>query len=165
VLVTPQNEGERIRIEGRVYDGRRAPVSDAVVEIWQANPRGSYRHPTGDRSGAADPTFVGFGRCGTDEKGYFWFETVKPGPVAAQGEMLQAPHLNVAVFARGLLDSLSTRLYFEDEKANQTDPILQRVPEDRRATLLAKRLQVDGEAAYRFDIILQGEDETVFFDF
>ncbi len=164
VLVSPETQGERIRIEGHVYDGNRAPITDAVVEIWQANPRGHYRHPADQRPVPLDPTFIGFGRSGTDEAGYYWFETVKPGPVIFKGEILQAPHLNVAVFARGLLDSLSTRLYFEDNDANRADPVLQRVPENRRATLLARRLPGDGMAVYRFDIILQGDDETVFFD-
>ncbi len=165
VLVSPETVGERIRIDGYVYDGNRVPLKDAVVEIWQANPRGRYRHPADQRPIPLDPVFVGFGRSGTDETGYYWFETVKPGPVIFRGEILQAPHINVAVLARGLLDSLSTRLYFEDEDANRADPVLQRVPDHRRGTLLARRLPGDGTLAYRFDIILQGADETVFFDF
>jgi len=164
ILTTPHTQGERIRIDGHVYDGNHTPVNDAVVEIWQANPRGRYHHPGDQRSIPLDPGFIGFGRSGTDAAGYYWFETVKPGPVIFQGEVLQAPHINVAVLSRGLLDSLSTRLYFEDEEANRADPVLQRVPEDRRATLLARRLQLEGPAVYRFDIILQGENETVFFD-
>ncbi len=164
VLATPHTQGERIRIDGHVYDGNHAPVNDAVVEIWQANPRGRYRHPVDQRPIPLDPGFIGFGRSGTDAAGYYWFETVKPGPVIFQGEVLQAPHINVAVLSRGLLDSLSTRVYFEDEEANRADPVLQRVPEQRRSTLLARRLPGDGMAVYRFDIILQGDDETVFFD-
>jgi protocatechuate 3,4-dioxygenase alpha subunit len=165
ILATPDTQGEHVRIEGHVYDGKRAPVSDAVVEIWQANPRGGYRHPADQRRDATDAAFTGFGRCGTDDSGFYSFETVKPGPVSFQGETRQAPHLNVAVFARGLLDSLSTRLYFEDEPANQTDPVLLCVPEERRRTLLASRASIDGKTVYRFDIILQGDDETVFFEF
>ncbi len=164
VLVTPQVQEERIRIEGHVYDGDHRPVSDALVEIWQANARGRYRHPADGRPVPLDLAFVGFGRSGTDEAGSYWFETIKPGPVPFQGETLQAPHINVAVFARGLLDSLMTRLYFEDETANHADPVLRRVPEHRRATLLARRLPVEGKAVYRFDIVLQGDDETVFFE-
>ncbi len=164
VLVPPQTQGERIRIDGHVYDGNRASVSDAMVEIWQANPRGRYNSPADHRPIPHDSAFIGFGRSGTDEAGYYWFETVKPGPVTFEGEVLQAPHIDVAVFARGLLDSLLTRLYFEDEDANHTDPVLRRVPENRRATLLARRLPGGRMAVYRFDIILQGDDETVFFD-
>lgn len=165
VLVTPEAAGERIRIEGVVYDGDRAPVSDAMVEIWQANARGRYRHPADQRPIPLDPAFVGFGRAGTDEAGYFWFETVKPGRVPFDRETDQASHINVAVSARGLLDHLYTRLYFADEPGNRTDPVLQRVPEDRRPTLLARRARIDGTVVYRFDIVLQGEDETAFFEF
>lgn len=164
VLVSPETQGERIRIEGHVYDGDRAPVPDAVVEIWQANARGRYCHPADQRPIPLDPAFVGFGRSGTDEAGYFWFETVKPGRVPFPGETLQAPHICVAVFSRGLLDGLPTRLYFEGEDANHTDPVLRRLPEDRRAALLARRLPVDGKIVYRFDIVLQGHGETVFFE-
>lgn len=164
VLVSAQTGGQRIRIEGHVYDGDRAPVSDAMVEIWQANARGRYRHPADQRSVPLDPTFVGFGRAGTDDAGYFWFETVKPGLVPFNRETDQAPHINVAVSARGLLDHLFTRLYFEDEAGNGTDPVLRQVPADRRSTLLASRVREAGALAYRFDIVLQGEDETVFFE-
>lgn len=164
VLVTPATQGARIRIEGSVYDGDRAPISDAMVEIWQANARGRYRHPADQRPIPLDPAFVGFGRAGTDEAGSFWFETVKPGRVPFDRETDQAPHINIAVSARGMLDHLFTRLYFEDEAGNGTDPVLQRVPADRRSTLLARRGRVDGNVVYRFDIVLQGEDETVFFE-
>ncbi|MGQ0568040.1 MAG: protocatechuate 3,4-dioxygenase subunit alpha [Armatimonadota bacterium] len=164
VLVSPQARGERIRIDGHVYDGHRAPVPDAVVEIWQANARGRYHHPADQRPIPLDSAFVGFGRSGTDEAGYYWFETVKPGPVPFQGEALQAPHINVAVSARGLLDHLFTRMYFEDEDANHADPVLRGIPEVRRPTLLARRLSMDGQTVYRFDVVLQGEDETVFFE-
>ena len=164
VLVRPETAGKRIRIEGHVYDGQGAPVADALVEIWQANSHGRYRHPVDQRAAPLDPAFVGFGRCGTDETGRYWFETIKPGAVPFDRDRPQAPHLCVTVFARGLLNHLVTRLYFEDEPANAADPVLQRVPEDRRATLLAKRATVDGTVVYRFDIILQGEGETAFFN-
>jgi len=165
VLLRPETEGERIRIEGHVYDGERAPVSDAMVEIWQANARGRYRHPADQRRAVdLDPAFTGFGRTGTDAAGFFRFETIKPGPVPFEAQTVQAPHVNVFVLARGLLDQLVTRLYFEDEAANAADPVLRRVPDDRRATLLGRRASADGWTVYRFDIILQGEGETVFFD-
>jgi protocatechuate 3,4-dioxygenase alpha subunit len=164
VLVTTDTQGQRIRIEGCVYDGDRAPVPDAMVEIWQANAQGRYHHPADQRPIPLDPAFLGFGRSDTDETGSFWFETVKPGPVPFQADTLQAPHISVAVFARGLLDRLMTRIYFEDEDANHADPVLRRVPPDRRATLLAKPRPVDGKVVYRFDIILQGGGETVFFE-
>ncbi len=170
VLAGPGAAGERIRIEGQVFDGEGAPVPDALVEIWQANSHGRYHHPLDQRDLPLDPDFTGFGRSGTDEAGRYWFETVKPGPVPFDAERVQAPHVNVTVFARGLLDHLSTRLYFADDPANDADPILRRVPEDRRATLLAQRATAEGPAVYRFDIVLQGEGEraegeTVFFAF
>lgn len=164
VLVTPQTAGERIRLEGTVYDGERAAVSDALVEIWQANAAGRYRHVADQRAVPLDPTFVGFGRAGTDERGRFWFDTIKPGPVPFDGQRVQAPHISVFVFARGLLDHLRTRVYFEDAGANATDPVLRLVPEQRRSTLLAKRAAAEGRIVYRFDIVLQGDNETVFFD-
>lgn len=163
VLATPQTLGERIKIEGVVFDGDRAPVPDAMVEIWQANAAGRYRHPADQRVVPLDPAFVGFGRCGTDEKGYYSFDTIKPGPVPFDTEGIQAPHINVFVFARGLLDHLRTRMYFEDQAANAEDAVLRLVPGPRRSTLIAKRA-AGGQIAYRFDIVLQGDGETVFFD-
>ena len=162
--------GERIRIEGYVYDGDGAPIPDAIVEIWQANAHGRYHHPFDRRDLPLDPPFTGFGRCATDRDGRYWFETVRPSAVPFDAETRQAPHIAVTVFARGLLDHLSTRLYFADDPANDADPILQRVPEDRRATLLAQRTNADGGVTYCFDIVLQGEGEraegeTVFFTF
>src|SRR5438876_878375 len=124
VLVTQETAGERIRIEGCVYDGDGAPVSDALVEIWQANAAGRYRHPADRRSAPLDPAFTGFGRAGTDERGFYWLETIKPGRVPFDATRSQAPHLNVFVFARGLLDHLRTRLYFDDERTNTDDPVL-----------------------------------------
>jgi protocatechuate 3,4-dioxygenase alpha subunit len=164
VLVGPGTRGERIRIEGCVYDGDRAPVTDAMVEIWQANAAGRYRHPLDERPVPLDPAFIGFGRSGTEEGGVYWFETVRPGPVPFRGEVLQAAHINVAVSARGVLDHLFTRLYFADDAAVASDPILHLVPPARRATLLARRLPADGTPVYRFDIVLQGDGETVFFE-
>jgi protocatechuate 3,4-dioxygenase, alpha subunit len=162
VIAKPGVRGERIRIEGRVLDGDGATVPDAMVEIWQADANGRYRHPA-DRQEMVDEDFTGFGRSGTDEDGAFWFETVKPGAVPSTSRGSQAPHLNLCVFARGLLDHLITRLYFEDEP-NDGDEVLCSVPEHRRSSLLAKRMRRDDKTLYRFDIVLQGEGETVFFD-
>ena len=171
VLNRPETVGERIRIEGRVLDGDGIPVPDAMVEIWQANAQGRYNHPADHGPAPLDPSFLGFGRAGTAEDGSYWFETVKPGSVAFDGERLQAPHICVTVFSRGLLNHLVTRLYFEDEPANALDPVLQRVPNDRRATLLASRAPSIKRGAtngvmvvYRFDIVLQGANETAFFN-
>lgn len=165
VLAGPETAGERIRIEGRVLDGDGLPVPDAMIEIWQANAHGRYNHPADRGPAPLDASFAGFGRSGTDEDGGYWFETVKPGPVPFDGERKQAPHICVTVFARGLLNHAVTRLYFEDEPANSVDPILQLVPEERRATLLARpELVGGGMVVYRFDIVLQGAGETAFFN-
>jgi protocatechuate 3,4-dioxygenase alpha subunit len=176
VLANADTAGERVRIEGRVFDGEGRPMPDALVEIWQANAAGRYNHPADDRpahgrpadgseEAALDPGFRGFGRLGTDADGAFSFETVKPGPVPGRGNTLQAPHINVILCARGMLDHAFTRIYFSDEaEANGNDPVLSAVEAGRRATLVAERRESDGEIVYRFDIRLQGEAETVFFD-
>ena len=164
VLTQPETAGERIRIEGRVLDGDGVPVSDAMVEIWQANAHGRYHHPTDQGPAPLDASFLGFGRSGTAENGSYWFETIKPGSVPFEGARLQAPHICVTVFARGLLNHLVTRLYFEDEPSNSSDPVLQCVPAERRATLLARRKPAGAVVVYRFDIVLQGANETAFFN-
>jgi len=164
VMRLPETVGERIRVVGRVLDGDTMPVPDAMIEIWQANAHGRYNHPSDQGQATLDPAFLGFGRSGTGEDGSYWFETIKPGPVTFDGTRLQAPHICVTVFARGLLNHLVTRLYFEDEPTNASDPILQSVPSERRATLLAQRETTGEESVYRFDIILQGVDETAFFN-
>jgi protocatechuate 3,4-dioxygenase alpha subunit len=159
-LRTPDVEGERIRLEGRVLDGKGEAVNDAMIEIWQADPQGRYAHPADTRGNVA---FRGFGRCGTgtDAESRFVFETLKPGAPDAS----QAPHITVIVFMRGLLSHLYTRVYFADEEAaNGKDPVLLSVPEGRRATLVAAREERDGVTVYRFDIHMQGDRETVFFD-
>ncbi len=164
VLTTDATAGERIRVEGRVFDGVGNVVPDALVEIWQANSHGRFNHPRDTRDLPLDPEFGGFGRSGTDDAGVFWFETVKPGAVPFEADRMQAPHLSVTVHARGMLNHVQTRLYFEDEAANATDPILALVPADRRSTLIARREESDGAVTYRLDIVLQGRGETVFFD-
>lgn len=161
VLTEPATPGERIRIEGRVLDGDGAPVPDAMVEIWQAGAGGHYNHPADPQP---DIDFTGYGRSGTSENGSYWFETIKPGPVPFDAQQMQAPHVVVTIFSRGLLNHLVTRLYFADEPANESDPILRFVPDERRPTLLARRETKGAIAIYRFDIIMQGMGETVFFN-
>ena len=158
--------GERIAIEGRVLDGDGKPCDDALVEIWQANAAGKYAHPEDPQPAEMlDPGFTGFGRAATDAEGRYRFSTVRPGRVpGAQG--LQAPHINVSVFARGLLHRLCTRIYFEDEASNAGDPVLAAVVDPlARRTLLARReTGAAAGALYRFDIVLQGQGETAFLD-
>jgi protocatechuate 3,4-dioxygenase alpha subunit len=151
VLAGEGAEGDRISLEFRVVDGDGAPTpGDSMIELWQADARGRYTK--------GHPNFRGFGRLETSPEGRCTFETVKPGPVDGQ-----APHINVIVFARGLLKQLYTRVYFEGEAANAHDPVLALVPEDRRGTLLA-RLVEGRPDAWSIEIRLQGEGETVFFD-
>jgi protocatechuate 3,4-dioxygenase alpha subunit len=173
VVAGPGMDGEPIRIDGHVYDGDRAPVPDALVEIWQADSRGRYWSPAADRGEPPAPpanSFVGFGRSSTDDSGRFWFETIKPGRVPLDGEhvqILQAPHVGVIIHARGLLNHLLTRIYFAGDPANETDPVLARVQPSRRETLLARPLPGDRpglSSFYSFDIILQGAGETAFFN-
>lgn len=164
ILVTDKTAGQRVRVEGRVFDGAGAPVPDAMIEIWQANAHGRLNHPRDTRDLPLDPEFSGFGRSGTDDNGRYWFETVKPGPVPFQSDQMQAPHLSVTIHARGMLNHAQTRLYFEDEPANQSDPILALVPAERRSTLIARRDEADGAVVYYLDIVLQGRGETVFFN-
>lgn len=164
VLAPPDAHGEHIRVEGHVYDGDRLAVPDALIEIWQANRHGRYHHPSEEGRPLLDTAFLGFGRCATDASGGYWFDTIKPGRVAYDETRAQAPHICVAVFARGLLNHLFTRLYFADDRSNATDPILQQVPAERRAVLMAERRIRDERVVYTFDIVLQGAGETVFFD-
>jgi protocatechuate 3,4-dioxygenase alpha subunit len=171
VLASDKTRGEKIRIEGRVFDGIGTVLKDALIEIWQANAEGKYAHP-GDRQPgkSVDPAFRGWGRSCTDfETGVFTFDTVKPGPVEGRNGRTMAPHVNVWLVARGINIGLSTRMYFSDEAAaNANDAVLTLIEwEQRRQTLVAERLdrRLDsGAAVYRFDIRLQGENETVFFD-
>jgi protocatechuate 3,4-dioxygenase, alpha subunit len=165
LLVTDSTQGERIRIEGRVFDGDGKPISDAMVEIWQANTYGRYNHPDDKQEKPLDPSFTGWGRSGTDENCFYSFETIKPGPVPGPGDSVQAPHINVAVFARGMLTHAFTRIYFADEPANQADPVLKLVKNKaRQSSLIAARTEQNRKPVYHFDIRLQGKDETVFFD-
>lgn len=169
VLTTPATKGQRIRLEGRIFDGAGALVRDMLVEIWQANAAGRYAHPADQQTDKpVDPSFRGWGRTGTNfETGVWHFDTVKPGSVQGRkGRGDMAPHVNVWLAARGVNIGLSTRLYFADEvAANAVDPVLNIVdPPARRETLLAHRSERNGEVVYTFDIHLQGPRETVFFD-
>jgi protocatechuate 3,4-dioxygenase, alpha subunit len=164
-VATDSTEGEKIRIEGQVFDGDGKVVPDALVEIWQANAYGRYNHPEDKQEKPLDPSFTGWGRSETDKAGLFYFETIKPGAVPGADESVQAPHINMVVFARGMLVHAYTRIYFGDEPANAGDPVLSSIKNNaRRKTLIAGREEREGKAVYRFDIRLQGENETVFFD-
>ncbi len=161
VLVRPDTEGRHIRLEGHIFDGDGDPLFNVLVEIWQANAHGRYNHPLDQRPLPLDPDFIGFGRASTDARGHYWFKTIKPGPVPYEGEVMQAPHIVVIVHASGVSHPLITRVYFANEAANRTDPILQRVPANRRHTLIAAQRERDGETVYRFDIVLRGEAEEL----
>ncbi len=165
VLVDAETRGERLRLVGAVYDGAGQPVPDALVEIWQADAGGHFNNPADPQQAQADPHFRGFGRSGTDQEGAFSFDTVKPGTVAAAHGQPQAPHVDVRVFARGMLIHAVTRLYFADDADNAGDPVLASIDAPaRRQTLLAVREKGGEPTTYRFDIHLQGEHETVFFE-
>lgn len=164
-IAGPHAAGERIRVEGVVTDGTGSPVKDVLLEAWQANADGNYAHPEG--GGQVEDGFRGWGRVITDfDTGEWAFETVRPGPTRGRNVGTQAPHINLWLVARGINIGLNTRIYFDDEtEANAADPVLRLIEwERRRATLLARRSERDGTVVYRFDIRLQGEDETVFFD-
>ena len=156
-----QDKGERVWITFRVLDGDGVPVDDAMLEIWQADAKGKYNHPDDLQPKGLDPGWIGFGRIATDDNGLCTLETVKPGCVGHT--TLQAPHLLIAIYARGMLKQLYTRVYFAGDAANENDPILALVPPDRRDTLLA---QPDSARPghWCFDLQLQGDQETVFFD-
>jgi len=162
-LVTPDATGEKIRVEGRVTDGDGLPINDAMIEIWQADSQGRYASPT-DKRARTNALFKGFGRSATDKDGVYSFDTIKPGAVPGPNGKQQAPHIVVCIYSRGMLRQVYTRLYFSDEAANAGDAILALVPEDRRGTLIAHKESSEGRTVYRFDIRMQGENETVFFD-
>jgi protocatechuate 3,4-dioxygenase alpha subunit len=157
--VVPDGTPGAIRIGGRVFDGDGAAVPDALVETWQADAAGRFAHPD-DPRGPAAGGFRGFGRCPTDAAGRWSILTVKPGALPTPGGDVEAPHLDVSIFARGLLDRLVTRIYFPDEPANDKDPVLLSVPDPALRDTLIAMSTVEG---LRFDIHLQGEHETVFF--
>ena len=171
VLVDARTKGERIRIEGRVFDGIGTVLKDVLIEIWQANAEGKYAHPADRQPGKAiDPHFRGWGRSCTDfDTGVYTFDTIKPGAVEGRTGRTMAPHINAWIVARGINVGLNTRIYFSDESdANAKDAVINLIEwEARRKTLVAERTDRhadNGAAVYRFDIRLQGEGETVFFD-
>jgi protocatechuate 3,4-dioxygenase, alpha subunit len=158
VMAGPEARGERVRLTVRALDRDGSPVTNAMIELWQADAGGKYNHPVDTQPKTADPAFRGFGRLATNDQGLCVFETVKPGPVP----ILQAPHINVTVYAPGLLRRVVTRIYFDGESANASDQVLGLVPEGRRPTLLARPGAEAGE--WCFDLHLSGPCETVFFD-
>ena len=168
IMADENTRGERIIIEGRVIDGTGTPLRDALLEIWQANADGRYNHEL-DRqnTGEIDADFRGWGRTGTDfDTAVYRFETIKPGVVTGRNGRDMAPHVNFWIVARGINIGLNTRMYFADEQnANEADPVLNLIEQtERRKTLIATRDDSGAVPVYRFDIVLQGENETVFFD-
>lgn len=164
-IAGPNARGERIRVSGLVIDGTNSPVKDVMLEAWQANADGIYAHP--EHNGDVEKGFKGWGRVITDfATGQWSFDTIKPGPVVGRNGQMMAPHINLWIVARGINVGLNTRIYFSDEEqSNTSDPVLNTIEwENRRKTLIASRSETDEIANYRFDIRLQGDDETVFFD-
>ena len=155
--------GERVTVHGCVVDGDGVGVPDAMVEVWQANSHGKYAHPEDTQDKPLDAGFRGYGRIMTDARGAFQFTTIKPGSVPGPGGKQQAPHLSISVFMRGLLKRLTTRMYFPNDERNASDPILNLVEPARRSTLIAKT-SAGAPGALEWTVILQGTNETVFFD-
>jgi len=162
-LAGPGVSGQRVEIVGRVLDGDGQGVPDAMIEIWQANAHGKYAHPDDRQEKSTEPGFQGYGRTPTEEDGLFRFKTIKPGQVLGPDGKLQAPHIVVSVFARGLLRRLVTRIYFPDDAANSEDYALSLVEPSRLHTLIAKKSSKH-DGVMEWNIVLQGPDETVFFD-
>ncbi|MGD0570597.1 MAG: protocatechuate 3,4-dioxygenase subunit alpha [Candidatus Sulfotelmatobacter sp.] len=162
-LVGEGVSGDRVTIQGRVLDGDGLPVPDAIVEIWQANAHGKYDHPEDTQDKPLEPGFNGYGRVPTSMEGMFRFATIKPGPVPGPNGEEQAPHLVISVFMRGVLRRLVTRMYFPDDARNSGDQILDLVEAARRSTLIAKKT-AGGSGSLEWNVILQGPEETVFFD-
>jgi protocatechuate 3,4-dioxygenase alpha subunit len=157
-------QGRRIELAGHLFDNTGAPLTDALLEIWQANAAGRYAHPDDKRVDlAVDPNFAGFGRAATDKDGGYRFRTIRPGRVPGPGNTLQAPHIALGIVGPGILKRLVTRLYFAGAPENDDDPILALVPAQRRSTLIATP-EPGAPDTYRFDIRLGGERETVFFE-
>lgn len=168
VLTHSHTQGERIIVEGRVFDGSGTPVRDVLLEVWQANAAGRYNHPADQQADKKlDEDFRGWGRtCSDFDSGVWRFDTIKPGAVTGRDGRMMAPHLNLWIVARGINIGLNTRMYFSDEQAaNEADPVLNLIEwEVRRNTLIGKREKRGDEVVYTFDVYLQGEKETVFFD-
>ncbi|MEP7285294.1 MAG: protocatechuate 3,4-dioxygenase subunit alpha [Chloroflexota bacterium] len=164
-LLTDETKGQRINIKGRVFDGDGAPIVDALVEIWQPDAQGIFNSPADPRHAEVDPHFHGFGRAETAPDNIYTFKTIKPGRIAWDDKQEQSPFINVRIFARGMLNFVITRLYFSDEQSNQTDPVLNLIQDTkRRQTLIAQLEPSNDLPTYYFDIVLQGDHETVFFE-
>ena len=155
--------GERVTIQGRVFDGDGVPVPDAILEVWQANAHGKYDHPEDTQDKPLEPGFKGYGRVATSADGAFRFATIKPGPVPGPNGKEQAPHLVISVFMRGVLRRLVTRIYFPEEPRNAADFVLNLVEPARRSTLIAKKV-AGRPGTLEWNVVLQGPEETVFFD-
>ena len=162
-LVGEGVSGERVTIQGRIFDGDGVPVPDAILEIWQANAHGKYDHPEDTQDKPLEPGFKGYGRVPVTAQGVFRLATIKPGPVPGPNGKEQAPHLVISVFMRGVLRRLVTRIYFPDEPRNAADFILNLVEPSRRSTLIAKKT-AGAPGTLEWNFVLQGPDETVFFD-
>jgi protocatechuate 3,4-dioxygenase alpha subunit len=162
-LADPAAKGERINLRCRVVDGDNLPVTDAIIEIWQADSTGKYPQTEDSQEAGSDPAVRNFGRLALGEDGSCIFQTIKPGCVPGPGRSTQAPHILLSIFARGLLKRLVTRIYFAGDSSNASDPVLAMVPEKRRDTLLARCVEPNSQL-WRFDIRLCCEEETVFFD-
>ena len=160
ILVNENTKGQRILIEGTVFDGDGVPIPDAMVEIWQPDAQGFFNHPADPNQAQADGNFRGFGRADTVNDGRYSFKTVKPGALTRGA----APFVNVRIFSRGMLIHAVTRIYFGDESATASDPLLASIAAERCATLIANREEFGDLPCYRFDIHLQGAGETVFFN-
>lgn len=169
ILPSEDIQGERITLTGQVLDGSGAFINDCMLEIWQSNNRGKYDHPEDDQDKQTTPGFKGFGRQFVDAEGRFEWTTLRPGPVPWIEEGQQAPHINVSVFARGVLKRMATRVYFGGDPANDEDPVLQRIAEPARRETLIARPDPSQPGRYSWNIVLQGAKEgdgaeTVFFD-
>ncbi len=162
-IASPEVAGERIRLKCRILDADNTPVNDAMIEIWQADADGRYNHPDAPQAPGPESPFQGFGRAATNQAGVCEFETIRPGRVPGPGNTTQAPHLNVAAYARGILLQLYTRIYFAGDPANDSDAVLALVPADRRETLIAHP-DPQQPGTWLFDIHLRGDQETVFFE-
>jgi protocatechuate 3,4-dioxygenase, alpha subunit len=162
-LAGPGVSGERVEIEGRILDADGQGVPDALLELWQANAQGKYAHPEDTQEIMIEPGFQGYGRIATGQGGSFRFSTIKPGRVPGPDGKMQAPHIVVSVFMRGLLRRLVTRIYFPCDEANAEDFALNLVEPLRRATLIARKLP-KGERFLEWNVVLQGPEETAFFD-
>jgi protocatechuate 3,4-dioxygenase alpha subunit len=165
MMVNDETRGQRILVRGNVFDGDGEPIPDAMLEVWQADAEGIYGHPADPRHADADPAFDGFGRAPTDDSGEYFIKTIKPGSIEQGGQAAIAPHINFRVFARGMLIHAYTRMYFPNEKENEGDPALKMIGDaDRQQTLIATHEAGEDLPTYHFDVVLQGDKETVFFD-